>query len=334
MRQPFDLVTGGCGFVGSNLVEKLVDMGHRVKVFDLHESRQTPQGAEFFKGDMRDYDSVGEALEGVETIYHLAFIQVFSQKTEGEKWEINFGGTENFLRASTEAKVRRFVHTSTVEVYSPYPPFRAPEDAPTDHPFGWYGRHKKACEELCWKYHDVNGLQVVILRLPTICGPGYYARVDLLRAFDWLLLNRPLFWFSGPPVKGDFVWIDDCIQGFILGGTVEGASGETFNISCSEPSDAIEIIKKLKEVSGNNRRIVRVPSFLVKPLIKLATKTPLLKMPAEQIEYLFCDNSYSIEKASKLLEYSPQKNAADAAGELLKGYMKERKEVKDKAKVY
>jgi hypothetical protein len=59
-----------------------------------------------------------------------------------------------------------------------------PEEAPTDKPFGWYGRHKKACEELCWRYHWQHGLPLTMARLPTICGRGYYVRIDLLRAFD------------------------------------------------------------------------------------------------------------------------------------------------------
>ncbi len=185
-----DLVTGGAGFVGSHLARRLMEKGRDVRVFDIEKSPYLPEGVDFVQGDMRDYQAVRKAAKGAEVVYHLAFVQSLSKRPESEKWQVNFGGTENFLRAAVENEVKRFVFTSTIEVYSPFPPFRAPETAPSDRPFGWYGRHKKACEELCWHYHYQYNLPVAMMRMPTICGRGYYARIDLVRAFDWILAGR------------------------------------------------------------------------------------------------------------------------------------------------
>lgn len=329
-----DLVTGGAGFMGSHLATQLLDRGREVRIFDIERSEFLPREAEFFRGDMRDYDRVTEAMEGVDTVYHLAFVQVFSKRPESEKWQINFGGTENFLRAAVSARVSRFVHTSTIEVYSPFPPCRAPEDSPTDKPFGWYGRHKRACEELCWHYYYKYELPLVIVRLPTICGRGYYARVDLLRVFDWMIANRPIVWIGGRQFKGDFVWVEDAVQGYVLCGTGERAVGEVFNISCSEPSTSIEVIRAFLDAAGNSRKVRLVPPQIAWPLARFVTRIGIVDMPMEQLQYLMGDYSFSIDKARELLGYDPGMNAAQAAAELMKGYIEDRERAMNKARNY
>jgi nucleoside-diphosphate-sugar epimerase len=329
-----DLVTGGAGFAGSYLARKLLERGRAVRVFDVESGGFLPRGAEFRQGDMRDRDAVREAVRGIETVYHLAFVQAFSKRPEREKWEVNYGGTRNFLEASLAEGVERFVHTSTIEVYSPFPPCPVTEDSPTDRPFGWYGRHKKACEDICWYYYRERGLPLTMLRLPTICGKGYYARIDLLRVFDWILADRPLAWFGGRPMKGDFIWIEDCARGYLLLGSKPEALGRVFNISCREPSTAIEVIRALQEVAGNRRRILRIPPRLAWPPLRAGARLGILDMPAEQLQYLACDWCFSIEKARDLLGYDPEMSAAEAAAELLRGYMEDRESVKRKARSY
>jgi nucleoside-diphosphate-sugar epimerase len=329
-----DLVTGGSGFVGSYLARHLQQSGRDVRVFDIEPGEHLPQGVDFHRGDMREYAQVRRAVAGVDVVYHLAFVQAFSKRPEREKWDVDYGGTGNFLKASLEEGVKRFVHTSTVEVYSPFPPFPVTEDSPTDRPFGWYGRHKKACEDLCWYYHREHGLPLTMVRLPTICGRGYYVRIDLLKAFDWLLANRPVLWFGGKPINGDFIWIEDCVKGYVLCGTEERAVGRVFNISCREPSTAIEIIEALMEVAGNTGKIHLVPPRIAWPPVKLAARLPVIKMPYEQLQFLMCDHSYSIEKARRLLGYNPVMNAAQSAAELMKGYMEDRDRVLEKARNY
>ncbi|MBU1671193.1 MAG: NAD(P)-dependent oxidoreductase [Actinobacteria bacterium] len=329
-----DLVTGGAGFTGSFLAKRLLEMGREVRVFDVAPTGILPAGAEFVCGDMRDAELVGKAVKGVDTVYHLAFVQAFSKRPESEKWQVNFGGTENFLAASVAEGVKRFVHTSTIELYSPFPPFRCPEDAPTDRPFGWYGRHKKAAEELCWRYHFQHGLPLTMMRLPTICGRGYYVRIDLLRAFDWLLANRPVLWIGGPQYRGDFVWVQDVVDAFLLCGEKEEAVGEVFNISCREPSTSLEIIQALMDAAGNTHRIRLVPPWLCWPFINLAVRLNVIDMPAEQLMYLQGDYSFSIEKSRRLLGYNPRMSSSEAMVELLKGYIEDRDRVKKIAKSY
>jgi nucleoside-diphosphate-sugar epimerase len=329
-----DLITGGAGFFGARLATRLVEAGRDVRVFDIEASDMIPDGAEFMQGDMRDRDRVKDAVRGVEVVYHLAFVQAFSSRPESEKWQVNFGGTENFLAASVDEGVDRFVHTSTIELYSPFPPFRCREDDPTDKPFGWYGRHKKACEELCWRYHWQHGLPVTMARLPTICGRGYYVRIDLLRAFDWVLANRPVLWIGGRQFSGDFVWVEDCVDAYLLLGSKQEALGEVFNISCSEPSTSLEIIEAIMEAAGNTWKVRFVPPWIVWPVVRRAARIGILDMPVEQLLYLMGDYSFSIDKARDLLGYEPKMNAADAMTEMVKGYIEDRDRVMSKARAY
>ncbi len=283
---------------------------------------------------MRNYEAVRKAVKGVDVVYHLAFVQSLRKRDESEKWKVNFGGTENFLKVAVEEGVSRFVFTSTIEVYSPFPPFRAPETAPTDRPFGWYGRHKKECEELSWHYHYQYNLPVTMVRMPTICGRGYYARIDLFRAFDWILAGRPLAWIGGKQHRGDFAWVEDVVQGYILCGERAEAVGKVFNISCSEPSSALDIIQALAKEANNPHKIIIVPPEIAWPFINLAVALRAIKMPAEQLLYLKGDYSFSIEKAKRLLGYNPRMTAAQAAVELLKGYREGRERIKKKARSY
>lgn len=333
-KRGVDVVTGGAGFVGSFLARRLLDLGREVRVFDIERSEYLPEGAEFLEGDMRDYNAVRDAVVGADTVYHLAFVQVFSRRSEEELWAINYGGTENFLSASVDEGVRRFVHTSTIEIYSPFPPYPVTEDSPTDRPMGWYGRHKKACEELCLRYHGEHGLPITLLRIPTICGRGYYARVDMLRAFDLIIANLPIFWIGGRQFKGDFVWVEDVVDAYLLAAARDEAVGEVFNISCSGANTSLEIIQAVMDAAGNTRRIHLVPPWLVWPAARFACRTKIIDMPAEQLQYLMSDYHFSIEKARRLLGYEPKMNAAQAAAELMLGYMEDRKKLRRKARTY
>lgn len=329
-----DLVTGGAGFVGSFLAKRLLESGRDVRVFDIEAGNYVPKEAEFHQGDMRDLEKVRAAVKGIDVVYHLAFVQVLSRKPESEKWQINFGGTENFLRASAEEGVGRFVHTSTAEVYSPSPPCPVTEEAPTDNPMGWYGRHKKACEELCWRYYHQYDLPLTMLRLPTICGRGYYARIDILRVFDWILAGRPMLWIGGRQYLGDFVWVEDCMQGYLLCGTKEGAPGEVFNISCSKPNTTLEIVQALMEAAGNRKGIHLVPQRILWPAARLCCRLHVLDMPEENLEYLMTDYTFSLDKAKRILGYDPKMTSAEATVELMKGYMEDREGAKRKALTY
>jgi UDP-glucose 4-epimerase len=236
------LVTGGAGYLGSHLAKELIKRGEKVRIFDIQETKYIPKDAEFLKGDMRDIKDVNKAMEDVDTVFHLAFVQSLSKLKENVRYDININGTENFLKVALKNNVKRFVHTSTIEVYGTNPPYPCYEDAPTDSPVGWYGRHKLICENLCQKYFK-KGLKVTMLRMPTICGPGWYNHRGLLQLMDIILDGKPVAVIGDGKTEGDFVYYKDVLDGYLLAGEKEKAIGEAFNISARETSTHYELIK-------------------------------------------------------------------------------------------
>ena len=329
------LITGGAGFVGSILARRLLERGERVRIFDLAPTDRVPRDAEMHQGDMRDRRSVRHACRGVDVVYHLAFIQSQSKNVASKRWNVNFKGTEHFIEYSLDAGVRRFVLVSSMDVYSPRPQCPCTETAPTDQPYGWYGRHKATVERLALEFFDTESLPVVILRFPTICGPGYYARRSLLDLIDWVARGRPLIWMDGEETRGDFVHIDDVIQGLILAGEAPPeADGQIFNISCSAPATPVDLMQACVSYGKSRSRIFRVPRAPAMSAAKFLTRANIIDFPTEQLDYLFYDNYYSSEKAQNILGYKPQYTAEEAVVELYRSYLQQRSEMRARAKNY
>ncbi|UCD85117.1 MAG: NAD(P)-dependent oxidoreductase [Deltaproteobacteria bacterium] len=328
------LVTGGAGYLGSHLAKELLRRGRKVRIFDVQSTKYIPEGAEFIQGDMRDSEAVRNAVEGIDTVFHLAFVQSLSKLPERERWDININGTENFLKASVEKGVKRFVHTSTIEIYGTHPPYPCPEDSPTDNPVGWYGRHKVETEKILWRYHREQGLDATAVRMPTVCGPGFYNHRPLLMLMDRVIDGKTVAVIEDGGTKGDFVYYQDVIQGYLLAAEKKEAAGEAFNLSCDESSTHLEIIQALRRAVGSRSRIVKIPSSLIKPFLYFLTAIKVTDLPSYQFDYLIYHQVFSVEKAKRLLGYEPTKTAAEAVVELVKGYLQDREFVKRRSRSY
>ncbi|MDE2040354.1 MAG: NAD(P)-dependent oxidoreductase [Elusimicrobia bacterium] len=329
-----NLVTGGAGFLGSHLACNLLKRGEAVRVLDTWRSKYVPQSAEFIQGDMRDAARVEQAMRGVRKVFHLAFVQSLSKLPEAERWDINFNGTRNILEAASRAGVERFVHTSTIEIYGTKPPCPCGEDAPKDAPVGWYGRHKLEAERLVWKFHKERRLKATALRMPTICGPGYYNHRPTLWLMNRILAGRAVAVAGDGSTLGDFVHYEDVIQGYLLAADAGGAVGEAFNLSCKGPSTHLEILRAMIGAVGSRSRIIRCPKIILPPLLDLLRAFRIMDLPSCQDDYLLHHNAYSIEKAERLLGYAPAKTSAEAAAELIKSYGQDREFVDWRSRNY
>lgn len=328
------LVTGGAGYLGGHLAQALLERGEPVRILDVQRTKYVPDGAEFVKGDMRSRAMLRKCLAGVDTVFHLAFVQSLSKLPEAERWDININGSENVFRESVAAKVRRFVHTSTIEIYGTRPPFPCPEDAPTNHPVGWYGRHKLEAEKILWRYHRDHGLPAAAVRMPTICGPGYYNHRPTLDLMERILDHKFIPVVGRGDIRGDFVYFKDVLRGYLLCAGKEAAVGEAFNISTDRSSTHLEIVQALIRAAGSRSRVVHVPPWLARPMMDVTRRLGLHDLPPYQDDYLFHPNSYSVEKAKRLLGYRPTKSAAEAAVALMEGYMKDREFVRKRSRNY
>jgi nucleoside-diphosphate-sugar epimerase len=250
------LITGGSGYFGCLLRDRLFERGESVRIFDLVDVGDRPASVEFQKGDIRDKAAVARACEGVDVVYHNV-AQVPLAKDRELFWSVNHGGTENLLVAAREAGVRKIVNTSSSAV------FGVPKSNPVDEttvptPMEEYGKAKLAGEELVRRHVREHGIDASIIRPRTIVGHGRLGIFQIL--FDWVEEGRNI------PVlgKGDntyqFVHADDLADACIRAGARPGA--ETYNIGAERFGTMREVLEALCRHAGTGSKVVSVPMGL------------------------------------------------------------------------
>jgi UDP-glucose 4-epimerase len=236
---PFNraLVTGGAGFIGSQVAERLLQLGAQVRVLDdlsvgLREN--VPAGAEMFVGDVRDADAVDRALDGVDLVFHLAARVSIRASVERfyDDAQTNVMGTLRLLQGCAAHKVSRFVYASSMGVYADAPtPAPIPETHPTE-PISPYGVGKLAGEKYLLCLASVLNVEPVILRYFNTYGPrqGYTPYVGVITIFiKRLMAGEPPIIFGDGEQSRDFVYVGDLADATVLAAQKAVAS-EVFNI--------------------------------------------------------------------------------------------------------
>jgi len=253
------LVTGGAGFIGSNIAEALVKRGYAVKVIDnlLTGKRENISSfldkIEFIEGDIRDYDVCKRALEGVDFVLHQAALPSVPRSIEDPllTTEINIKGTLNILLASREAKVKGFVFASSSSVYGDDPNLPKKEDT-VGNPLSPYAISKLAGEKYCRVFSQIFGLSTVCLRYFNIFGPrqdpsSQYAAVVPNFITRMLKGESPTIFGDGEQSR-DFTYVSNVVEANILASKAQGVSGEVFNIACGERTTVNSLASKLNEI--------------------------------------------------------------------------------------
>ncbi|MEW6202651.1 MAG: NAD(P)-dependent oxidoreductase, partial [bacterium] len=304
-----------------------------VRVFDVARTANLPDYIEFIQGDMRNLSDVERAMDGIDVVMHLAFVQSLSKRPLREKYGVNIYGTENFLREALKRKVKRFVHTSTIEIYGVHPPYPCYEDAPTDNPTGWYGRHKLECEKLCLKYHDL-GLPATMLRMPAICGPGHYNHGPFLDLMDRIIENKPVAMIDDGKIYGNMTHYKDVINAYLSAAEKEEAIGEAFNIASEKPATHIQILRAMMEQVDSRSIVISIPRKSFEALYFIGSILGIINVPEHQAGYALYHNHYAIDKAKEKLGYEPKHTVLDSAREQIESYLQNREAVRERNKSY
>jgi nucleoside-diphosphate-sugar epimerase len=317
----FALVTGASGLLGKNLTEELLRRGHRVRMLDVVPADDVPDGAEAVKGDVRNTHIAHLASEGVEVVFHLAALLPQTKSSEDTFFSVNVKGTENMLSAAVSESVKRFVFASSVELYGI--PDRVPctEDAPKKL-LGPYSRNKLECEELCAKYSADFGIEVVMLRMPMIFGPGYWHENFYLKMFEDLSRGKAIRIIGNGENKHQVVACSDVTAACILAAEAPGAAGEAFNIT-SDPAKVRtvrETAERVIERVGSKSKITHVNKTVARVLIRLMSAVGRPLLLNEHREVPFVDYVFDIEKARNILGYRPQIDDVDAIAEAARWY--------------
>lgn len=255
------LVTGGAGFIGSHLSERLVRGGHRVRVLDdfssgkIENLESVRDEVEIIRGDVRDIDLVREAMDGVEVVFHQAAIGSVPRSVADpiSTHEANITGTLNVLMAARDAGVRRVIYASSSSVYGEGAELPKREDM-IPQPLSPYALSKLAGEYYCAVFYRVYGLESVSLRYFNIFGPrqdpnSQYAAV-IPRFISALIEGRPPIIYGDGMQSRDFTYVENAVEANLLAAEAEGVAGRTFNIACGGRYTLLELLQKLEDIIG------------------------------------------------------------------------------------
>ncbi len=257
------LVTGGAGFIGSNIVDELVRQRENVKVLDDLSSgkKKNLEGVigkiEFIEGDIRDFALLKKTLKGCDYVIHQAALRSVPKSMKDPQLydDVNVTGTLNVLVASHENKVKRVVFASSSSIYGDSEKLPQSESQ-IPQPISPYAATKLAGEHYCRVFAKSYGLETVALRYFNVFGPrqsleSEYA-VVIPKFITCILKNEH------PPVDGDgtqsrdFTYVDNIIDANLTAATRKGISGEVFNVACGKAYNLLELVKIINEILNKN----------------------------------------------------------------------------------
>ena len=258
------LVTGGAGFIGSNLTEALLKQGHQVRVLDNFSTGKRENlvfdkaypSFEIIGGDIRDLTFCQKAIKSIEFVFHQAALPSVQRSVEDPLTSnsVNVEGTLNVLLAARDAGVKRLIYASSSSVYGDTPTLPKRE-AMFPNPLSPYALHKYIGEQYCWLFFQLYGLETVSLRYFNIFGPkqdptSIYSAV-IPRFIDALLEGRSPIIFGDGEQSRDFTYIDNVVQANLLAMTREHLNGETINIACGRRTSLNQLLNILKNIMGS-----------------------------------------------------------------------------------
>jgi len=307
------LITGGAGFIGSNIAEHLMGRGAGVRVFDNFSSgeRTNVQSfatkAEIIEGDLRDPKALEQAVKGVRYVLHLGAIPSVPRSVENPQAtnEANITGTVNLLVAARDAGVKRVVFTSSSSVYGDTPTLPKREDMPSS-PLSPYAVQKMTGEYYAGLFWRLYGLETVSLRYFNVFGPrqdpqSQYAAV-IPRFITAILHDQaPTIYGDGSQTR-DFSHVENIIEANRLACEApKEALGQSFNIACGGRISLLDLVDTVNKILGKN----------VKPKFDPARPGDILHSQAD------------ITKAEKLLGWKPVVNFPEGIAKTVAWYQRQ-----------
>lgn len=258
------LITGGAGFIGSNLAKKLLEDSNEVIVLDnlisgYRSNLEALTSVRFIEGDIRDEATVAAAIEGCEVLFHLA-ASVGNQRSIDyplEDAEINVMGTVKVLEAARRAGVRKIVASSSAGIFGELKTLPIREDHPIE-PDTPYGSTKLCMEKLCLSYAKLYDIEAVCLRYFNVYGPNQrfdaYGNVIPIFAFK-ILRGEPLTIFGDGEQTRDFINIHDVVQANVKAAMARGVSG-AFNTGSGSRITINNLVVMLQSAAGIKAKVI------------------------------------------------------------------------------
>ncbi len=292
------LVTGSEGFIGSHLTEALIEKGYNVKAFVRYnfqnewgwlEKSKYLKDIEIYTGDIRDYDSVYDAMKGVDVVFHLAALIgiPYSYISPLAYIKTNTEGTYNVLEAARKSDVQRVIHTSTSEIYGTAQYVPIDEKHPYN-PQSPYAASKAGADHLVLSYYRSFELPVTIIRPFNTYGPRQSSRAIIPTITSQILAGKNQIKLGNLTPTRDLNYVKDTANGFITVGLHENTVGEVVNVGSG------------REISIGN--LVHLISDLVGQKVEIVQDGQRIRPKNSEVERLLCDAS----KAKRLTGWEPK----------------------------
>ncbi|KAF0220721.1 MAG: NAD-dependent [Geobacteraceae bacterium] len=317
------LVTGGAGFIGSHLCERLVRGGHDVAIIDNFNDFYDPAikrrnieevmgtahdcGREVLlcEGDIRDGEWVTAifAQEAPQAVIHLAAAAGVRPSIEKPLFyeEVNIRGTMNLLEAARGAGIRPFLFASSSSVYGDNPKVPFAESDPVDRPISPYAATKKAGELICYTYHHLYAMNIACLRFFTVYGPRQRPDLAINKFTRMISGGKPIPFYGDGTTSRDYTFISDIIDGVMRAFAWVCADEhryDIFNLGESRPVELRRLVEVIEAETGKMAVIERLP------------------LQPGDVQRTFAD----IAKSGSILGYRPTTSIEDGVGEFVRWY--------------
>lgn len=317
------LVTGAAGFIASRVTEMLLDEGHtvigldnlndaydvRVKMYRLTRLQGRPNFT-FYRVDISNRHALSSCLgdiyaaagaENFDAVINLAARAGVRQSLENPwvYFDTNVTGTLNLLEGCRQYKIPKFLLASTSSIYGENAPLPTPEEADSDHPLQPYAASKKGAEALCHSYHFLYDIDVTIFRYFTVYGPAGRPDMVMFRFCQWISEGRSVRLNGDGEQSRGFTYVDDIARGTILG--LKPLGYEVINLGGHETIKINALIKMMEAQIGKPAYVQRLP-----------------RHPADMFA-----NWANVEKAKRLLGWSPQVSLTQGVASLVDWYQAE-----------
>ena len=284
------LVTGGEGFIGSHLVERLVREGAEVRVLALYNpfgrygwlDPEVHREVELLPGDVRDSERVAGAVEGRDVVFHLAALIgiPYSYVAPESYVQVNVEGTVNVAKACHRHGVGRMVHTSTSETYGTAITVPISEAHPLQ-PQSPYSASKIGGDMMALSFHHAFELPVAVVRPFNTYGPRQSTRAVIPTILSQLHKGAKEIHLGATSPTRDFNYVEDTVSGFLAVAGADRAIGEVVNIGSGREISIGDLVQLLIEITGSQAEIV--------------TDDARLRPAGSEVERLLCDNARARE---------------------------------------
>lgn len=261
------LVTGGAGFIGSNIVEELLKRGYNVRVLDNFSTgkrenlKKFENDIELIEGDIRSYHTVKQAVTGIDIVLHQAALPSVPRSINDPitSNEVNVGGTLNMLDASKDAEVKRFVFASSSSVYGDSPELPKHEGMMLN-PLSPYAVSKLAGEYYCRVFSKIYGLETVCLRYFNVFGPrqdpnSEYSAV-IPKFIKSIMNNQSPTIFGDGKQSRDFTYVDNIVEANLLSASAECQAGTIMNCACNDQVDLNYLVEQINKLLDKNIKAI------------------------------------------------------------------------------